>query len=175
VLKNCRPDIHPLWSGRTKPYMEITCSGRATVWTRLLNRKDFQQNFWKILSHSCPSGRRPYDHCIGTCECYYLVSSFVFWIVEFLGLAAPEWIFSWLSFHFVNKKLFVFYFQLCLIFVDTCCTHFIFRSQFQFSHCIHSKNKSQWISSFKPIKQCIHRLKHIKCPISTTNHIHCKR
>jgi hypothetical protein len=28
-----------------------------TVRTRLLNRKDFQQNFWKILSHSCPSKR----------------------------------------------------------------------------------------------------------------------
>jgi hypothetical protein len=28
-----------------------------TVRTRLLNKNDFQRNFWKILSHSCPSGR----------------------------------------------------------------------------------------------------------------------
>jgi hypothetical protein len=45
----------------------------------------------------------------------------------------------------------------------------------QIIQCIHLVNKSQWISSFKSIKQCIHRLKHIKCPTSTTNHIHCKR
>jgi hypothetical protein len=32
-----------------------------------------------------------------------------------------------------QQKLCVFYFPLRLIFVDTCCTHFIFRSQFQFS------------------------------------------
>jgi hypothetical protein len=31
-----------------------------TVRMQLSNRKDFQWNFWKILSHSCPSGRRPY-------------------------------------------------------------------------------------------------------------------
>jgi len=48
---------------------------------------------------------------LGTCECYYLVSSFAFWIVEFLGLAAPEWFFSWLSLHFVNKNL-------CVIFIS---------------------------------------------------------
>jgi hypothetical protein len=64
VLKISRPDVHPPWSGRAKPYMENTCSGCATVrttvssvQTRLLNRKDFQQNFWKILSYSCPSER----------------------------------------------------------------------------------------------------------------------
>jgi hypothetical protein len=36
---------------------DVRLSGRQclTVRTRLLNRKDFQQNFWKILSHSCPS------------------------------------------------------------------------------------------------------------------------
>jgi len=28
-----------------------------TIRTRLLNRKDFQRNFWKILSYSCPSER----------------------------------------------------------------------------------------------------------------------
>jgi hypothetical protein len=31
VLKNCHPDVHPPWSGLAKPYMEITCSGCATV------------------------------------------------------------------------------------------------------------------------------------------------
>jgi len=60
MLKNCRPDVHPPWSERAKPYMEITCSGHATVRIQVLNRKDFQRNFQKILSHSCPSGRRSY-------------------------------------------------------------------------------------------------------------------
>jgi hypothetical protein len=38
---------------------DVRPSGRQclTVRTWLLNRKYFQQNFWKILSHSCPSGR----------------------------------------------------------------------------------------------------------------------
>jgi hypothetical protein len=31
MLKINRPDGHTPWSGRAKPYMEITCSGRATV------------------------------------------------------------------------------------------------------------------------------------------------
>jgi hypothetical protein len=60
VLKISHPDVPPPRSGRAKPYMEITCSGCATVQRILLNRKDFQQNFQKILSHCCPSGRRPY-------------------------------------------------------------------------------------------------------------------
>jgi len=57
VLKNSHPDAR-------KPYKEITCSGHTTVWTmchqvrmRPLNMKDFPQNFWKIFSHSCLSGR----------------------------------------------------------------------------------------------------------------------
>jgi hypothetical protein len=52
VLKFSRPDAHPQWFARAKPYKEITCSGRATVWmmchpvrTRLLNRKDFSAKF----------------------------------------------------------------------------------------------------------------------------------
>jgi hypothetical protein len=52
VLKFSRPDVHPTWSGRGKPYMEITCSGRATVRTmchpvrtQLLNGKDFSAKF----------------------------------------------------------------------------------------------------------------------------------
>jgi hypothetical protein len=40
VLKINRPDGHPPWSGRAKPYMKITCSGRATVWTTVPHRPD---------------------------------------------------------------------------------------------------------------------------------------
>jgi len=40
MLKNCRPDVHAPWSGRAKPYMEITCSGRATVRTSVSHRLD---------------------------------------------------------------------------------------------------------------------------------------
>jgi hypothetical protein len=38
---------------------DVRPSGRQylTIRTWLLNRKDFQPNFWKILSHSCLSGR----------------------------------------------------------------------------------------------------------------------
>jgi hypothetical protein len=81
---------------------------------------------------------------LGICECYYLVSSFIFWIVEFLGLAAPEWFFSWLSFHFVNKNLCVIYFPLCL-FLLTLCAHtcHLFRSQFHFSTGIFSNSKER--------------------------------
>jgi hypothetical protein len=57
VLKINRPDGHPPWSERAKPYMEITCSGRATVRTRLSNKKDFQPKSQKFWSHSCLSGR----------------------------------------------------------------------------------------------------------------------
>jgi hypothetical protein len=56
VLKNSRSDAHPPWSGRAKPYKEITCSGRVTVRTmchpvrtRLLNRKDFLVKFSENL------------------------------------------------------------------------------------------------------------------------------
>jgi hypothetical protein len=64
VLKINRPDGHPPWSGRAKPYMEITCSGRATVQTTMSHRLDaaikqerFSAKISEILSHSCPSGR----------------------------------------------------------------------------------------------------------------------
>jgi cell division FtsZ-interacting protein ZapD len=40
VLKNCHPDVHPPWSALAKPYMKITCSGRATVWTSVSHRLD---------------------------------------------------------------------------------------------------------------------------------------
>jgi hypothetical protein len=42
-------------------------------------------------------------------------------------------VFLLIEFPLRQQKLCVFYFPLCLIFVDTCCTHFIFGNQFQFS------------------------------------------
>jgi hypothetical protein len=65
VLKFSRPDAPAPWSGRAKPDMEITCSGRASVRTIELSRPDdvlIQERFLRgnsriILSHSCPSGR----------------------------------------------------------------------------------------------------------------------
>jgi hypothetical protein len=60
---NC-PEGHPPWSGHAKPYMEITCSGRAIVRTTVPHRPDaalkqerFSAKISKILSHSCLSGR----------------------------------------------------------------------------------------------------------------------
>jgi hypothetical protein len=43
-------------------------------------------------------------------ECH--VISFVFGIVDILGLVAPEWFFSSQSFHFVNKYLVFFIFHI---------------------------------------------------------------
>jgi hypothetical protein len=40
VLKINRLDGHPPCSGRAKPYVEIPCSGRATVRTALVHRPD---------------------------------------------------------------------------------------------------------------------------------------
>jgi hypothetical protein len=40
MLKINRPDSYLSWSGLAKPYMEITCSGRATVWTTVPHRPD---------------------------------------------------------------------------------------------------------------------------------------
>jgi hypothetical protein len=64
VLKINRLDGHPPWSRCAKPYMKITCSGRATVQTTVPHRSDgalkqerFSAKISKILSHSCPSGR----------------------------------------------------------------------------------------------------------------------
>jgi hypothetical protein len=34
------PDASPPWSGRAKPYMEVTCRGRATVRTSVSHRPD---------------------------------------------------------------------------------------------------------------------------------------
>jgi len=40
VLKNYRQAVRPPWSGRAKPYMEITCSGCATIRTSGSRRPD---------------------------------------------------------------------------------------------------------------------------------------
>jgi hypothetical protein len=40
MLKINRPDGHPPWFGRAKPYMAITCSERATLRTTVLHRPD---------------------------------------------------------------------------------------------------------------------------------------
>jgi hypothetical protein len=40
VLKINRPDGNPPWSGHSKPYMEVTCSRRATVRTTVPHRPD---------------------------------------------------------------------------------------------------------------------------------------
>jgi hypothetical protein len=39
-LKINRPDDNPPWFGHSKPYMEVTCSGRATVRTTVPHRPD---------------------------------------------------------------------------------------------------------------------------------------
>jgi hypothetical protein len=57
LLKNCRPDaLSLIWKLLAA---DVRPSGRQclTVRTQVLNMKDFQRNFWKILSHCCPSGR----------------------------------------------------------------------------------------------------------------------
>jgi hypothetical protein len=40
VLKISRSEVHPPWTGRAKPYKEVTCSGRATVRTTASHRPD---------------------------------------------------------------------------------------------------------------------------------------
>jgi hypothetical protein len=40
MLKINHPDSHPLGPDERKPYMKITCSGRATVWTTVPHRPD---------------------------------------------------------------------------------------------------------------------------------------
>jgi len=76
VLKINRPDDHRPWSGCAKPYMEITCSGRATVWTIVPHRPDAalkQERFSAKISEfsvaqlsvrtahvHCPDGVRTY-------------------------------------------------------------------------------------------------------------------
>jgi hypothetical protein len=40
MLKFSRPDVHPPWSGRVKPYMEITCSGHETARKSVSHRPD---------------------------------------------------------------------------------------------------------------------------------------
>jgi hypothetical protein len=44
------------------------------------------------------------------CEYECLITSFVFGIVDIMGLVAPEWFFYSQSFHFINKYLVFFLF-----------------------------------------------------------------
>jgi hypothetical protein len=48
----------------------------------------------------------------GVCEYECLVTSFVFGIVDILGLAAPEWFLYSQNFYFVNKYLVSFIFRI---------------------------------------------------------------
>jgi len=59
-----RPDTHPPCPNARILYMEITCSGRATVRTTVHHRPDvalkqerFLEKFSEFRSHSCLSGR----------------------------------------------------------------------------------------------------------------------
>jgi hypothetical protein len=66
MLKFSRPDAPVPWSGRAKPVMEITCSGRASVRTIKPSRPDdvltqerfLRENFRK----SCRTVVRPDGH-----------------------------------------------------------------------------------------------------------------
>jgi hypothetical protein len=79
VLKFSRPDTPTSWSRRAKPVMEITCNGRAFIWTIELSRPDdvlIQERFLrKNLRKSYrtvvrpdglgpPSGRLPGKMCL---------------------------------------------------------------------------------------------------------------
>jgi hypothetical protein len=64
MLKIYRLDGHPPWSRCARPYMEITCSGRATVRTIVphhpnaaFKQERFLAKISKILSHNCLSRR----------------------------------------------------------------------------------------------------------------------
>jgi hypothetical protein len=65
MLKIDHPDGHPPWSERAKPYMEITCSGRATVQTTLSYRPDaaLKQDFQRNLRNYGLTVVRPDGPC----------------------------------------------------------------------------------------------------------------
>jgi hypothetical protein len=67
VLKFSRPDAHPPWFGHTKPFMEITSSGRATVRTTVSHRPDAalkQERFLsEIFRKICRTVFRPDGPC----------------------------------------------------------------------------------------------------------------
>jgi hypothetical protein len=112
--KSRRPDASQHGSDARSLYMEITCSESSTVRTTRYHCLDVAQkqerisvNFSGNWLHSCPSGR-PLT-TVRTAPMFYqarrsFVTSIVFWIVDILGLAAPEWFFSYWVFHFVNKN-----------------------------------------------------------------------
>jgi len=85
-------------------------------WGIVLRRPAYNTPYFKILN------KISLLVCKSENECYYLVSSLVFWIVDILGLAAPEWFFSsWVS-TLLTKILVLFIFSI-VIFVNTLSTH----------------------------------------------------
>jgi hypothetical protein len=67
--------VEELSSGRAKPYKEITCSGCATVQTRLLSRKDFLAKFSENLVAQL-SVRTAHVHCSDGTQVYFARRSF---------------------------------------------------------------------------------------------------
>jgi hypothetical protein len=72
-----RPEVQSPWSERVKPYMEITCSRHATVWTTVSHRRDaalkherFLVKFLKILV-ALLSVRTAKVHCSDGIRTYY--------------------------------------------------------------------------------------------------------
>jgi hypothetical protein len=101
VLKFSRPDTPAPWSGRTKPVMEITCSGRASTRTIEPSRPDdvlIQERFLrKNLRKSCRTVVRPDGH--GPLSSYYCYSAKIFANLRrfFFGLFFLEYS-CWFSF-----------------------------------------------------------------------------
>jgi hypothetical protein len=62
-----------------------------------------------------------------------------FWIVEFLGLVAPEWFLSSQNFYFVNKYLVFLFSAFKDIFVAHKHTHLVVRSPYLFSKITRNK------------------------------------
>jgi hypothetical protein len=77
VLKINRPDSHPPWFGCAKPYMEITCSGCATVRTTVPHCPDAalkQERFSAKISKfyvAQLSVRTAHVHCLGDVHTYH--------------------------------------------------------------------------------------------------------
>jgi hypothetical protein len=77
-----RPDDHPPGPDARSLYMEITCSGRVTVWTTVHHRPDaaleqerFSAKFLEFRSHKL-SVWMTYDHCPDDTQFYQARRSF---------------------------------------------------------------------------------------------------
>jgi hypothetical protein len=57
-----------------------------------------------------------YDYCNEICDYDCLITSYFFWIVNFLGLASPKWFFS------LFKEFLLYYQNICVLYFS----HFIF-------------------------------------------------